>query len=126
MQPYVVDFTMLSMADVAEVGGKNASLGEMIAKLAETGVRVPSGFATTAEAFREFLAGDGLDERIWAALGALDVDDVSALAKTGAAIRQWVLEAPFAQSLEQAIGAAYGELAGATPVAVRSSATAED
>ena len=126
MQPYVVGFATLSMADVAEVGGKNASLGEMIAKLPETGVRVPSGFATTAAAFREFLAGGGLDERIRAALGALDVDDVSALAKTGAAIRQWVLEAPFAQDLEQAIGAAYGELPGATPVAVRSSATAED
>ncbi|MGH6831288.1 MAG: PEP/pyruvate-binding domain-containing protein, partial [Methylocella sp.] len=126
MQRYVVDFATLSTADVAEVGGKNASLGEMIAKLTGTGVRVPPGFATTAGAFREFLADGGLDERIRAALDALDVDDVRALAKTGAAIRQWILEAPFAQRLEQAVGAAYGELPGDAPVAVRSSATAED
>ena len=126
---YVVDFEDLRMGDVERVGGKNASLGEMISQLSHAGIRVPGGFATTAEAFRDFLSQAGLTARINARLATLNPDDVDALAKTGAEIRQWIVEAPLPKQLEQEIVAAYGELmtGGKTfPVAVRSSATAED
>src|SRR5215207_9345085 len=96
----VVPFEQLRMTDVESVGGKNASLGEMISQLAASGVRVPGGFATTAHAFREFLRHGGLTERINARLGALDTDDVRALAEAGAEIRRWVCEAPFPADLE--------------------------
>ncbi|MES1943441.1 phosphoenolpyruvate synthase [Salinisphaera sp. PC39] len=125
----VVWFSELGMGDVDRVGGKNASLGEMISHLHEAGVNVPDGFATTAEAYRQFLAHDKLDERINAALDALDVDDVDALAETGAKIREWVLEHPFPPELEQQIRDAYATLCeghDGLSVAVRSSATAED
>ena len=116
------------MSDVERVGGKNASLGEMISSLASLGVQVPGGFATTAQAYRDFLRQDGLDERIRAALADLDVDDVTKLASTGAQIRQWILSTPFPPQLEQAV---LDELARMSKgadiaVAVRSSATAED
>ena len=87
MSDYVIPFERVKMQDVEVVGGKNASIGEMISHLAELGVKVPGGFATTAQAYREFLAQDGLDERIRSALANLDVDDVTALAETGARIR---------------------------------------
>jgi pyruvate,water dikinase len=130
MSEYVIGFEALGVHDVPRVGGKNASLGEMISRLAEAGVSVPHGFATTAEAYRDFLAQDGLDERIWAELARLDIDDVAALARTGEAIRRWIVETPFPPELEQAIAGAYEKLAeqsgGGFSVAVRSSATAED
>ena len=124
----VVPFEKLRMADVDTVGGKNASLGEMISQLPE-GVRVPTGFATTAHAFREFLKHEGLDARINAKLDALDVDDVNALAATGAEIRAMVENQPFPADLEQGIRAAFATLSGGNDqasFAVRSSATAED
>jgi len=111
------------------VGGKNASLGEMISNLAGAGVSVPGGFATTAQAYRDFLEQSGLNDRIHAALDALDVDDVNALAKTGAQIRQWVMEAEFPARLDSEIRQAFAALANGNDnlaVAVRSSATAED
>jgi len=127
---YVIWFDRLGMDDVERVGGKNASLGEMISHLAEAGVRVPNGFATTAQAYREFLRHDGLDRRIDAALQDLAVDDVEALAHVGAQLRRWVVEAPFPQQLEAEIRAAYETLneqaGGGASFAVRSSATAED
>lgn len=126
---FVIDFKHLGIGDVGQVGGKNASLGEMISNLAEAGVSVPGGFATTADAYREFLQYEGLKERIDATLGALDVDDVEALARAGKQIRAEVMEAPFPQQLEAAVREAYAELSAANPdvsVAVRSSATAED
>jgi pyruvate,water dikinase len=130
MNAYIIWFENLSIRDVPQVGGKNASLGEMISRLSATGVAVPGGFATTAAAYRDFLAQDGLDQRIWAELARLDIADVAALARTGAMIRQWIEAAPFTPALEQAIAAAYAELAarvgGEFSVAVRSSATAED
>ncbi|WP_407277798.1 phosphoenolpyruvate synthase [Aromatoleum evansii] len=127
MTRYVIPFTELRMSDVEQVGGKNASLGEMISQLPAS-VRVPGGFATTADAFREFLAHQGLAEKIRAALDALDVDDVEKLAKTGAQIRQWVVDTPFPAKLEEEIHAAYNALTaeGEGSFAVRSSATAED
>ncbi|RCX09816.1 phosphoenolpyruvate synthase [Extensimonas vulgaris] len=124
----VVPFEKLRMTDVAVVGGKNASLGEMISQLPH-GVRVPTGFATTAHAYREFLRHGGLDQRINALLEALDVDDVRALAKTGADIRAMVQAQPFPPALEQAIDEAFARLSADNPgasFAVRSSATAED
>jgi pyruvate,water dikinase len=116
------------MGDVEHVGGKNASLGEMISNLSRLGVRVPDGFATTAAAYREFLRQDGLDDRIHALLDALDVDDVPALTRTGAEIRKLIMDAPFPANLQEAIGAAWDELREGQDieVAVRSSATAED
>jgi pyruvate,water dikinase len=125
---YVVRFEDLRLADIPRVGGKNASLGEMIANLTARGIRVPGGFATTAAAYRGFLADNGLTARIDARLAALDSDDVEALARCGAEIRRWVVEAPLPARLEAEIAAAYRELmkAGEHPVAVRSSATAED
>ncbi|HSN38623.1 MAG TPA: phosphoenolpyruvate synthase, partial [Burkholderiales bacterium] len=118
------------MSDVASVGGKNASLGEMISQLSSAGVRVPGGFATTAQAYREFLAQNGLAGRISGRLAALDVDNVTALAEAGAEIRRWIVEQPLTPRLQQEIAGAYQKLAagagdGAT-FAVRSSATAED
>lgn len=91
---HVVLLQDLRMGDVEQVGGKNASLGEMISQLARAGIRVPGGFATTASAFRDFLGGAGLAERISSRLASLDPDDVTALAKCGAEIRQWIVEAP--------------------------------
>lgn len=129
MQKNTLWFNGLSMDDVDKVGGKNASLGEMVSNLANVGVSVPNGFATTSYAFNQFLDYEGLDERIHQLLDELDVDDVEALRKTGATIRQWVLEAPFPADLEQDIRDNYKELTDNHPeisVAVRSSATAED
>ncbi|AUW07327.1 phosphoenolpyruvate synthase [Vibrio campbellii] len=129
MQKNTLWFNGLSMDDVDKVGGKNASLGEMVSNLANVGVSVPNGFATTSYAFNQFLDHEGLDERIHQLLDELDVEDVEALRKTGATIRQWVLEAPFPTDLEQDIRDNYKELTDNHPeisVAVRSSATAED
>lgn len=129
MVEYVVSLDKLGVHDVEHVGGKNASLGEMISNLAGAGVSVPGGFATTAQAYRDFLEQSGLNDRIHAALDALDVDDVNALAKTGAQIRQWVMDAEFPPRLDAEIRSAFAELSKGNPnlaVAVRSSATAED
>ncbi|MFO7219741.1 phosphoenolpyruvate synthase [Pseudomonas aeruginosa] len=129
MVEYVVSLDKLGVHDVEHVGGKNASLGEMISNLAGAGVSVPGGFATTAQAYRDFLEQSGLNDRIHAALDALDVDDVNALAKTGAQIRQWVMEAEFPARLDSEIRQAFAVLANGNDnlaVAVRSSATAED
>jgi pyruvate,water dikinase len=125
---YVVAFEHLGMSDVARVGGKNASLGEMIGNLGSHGIRVPGGFATTAAAYRDFLDAGGLAQRIEARLRELDPDDVNALARCGAEIRSWIAEAPLPARLEAEIASAYRSLmsAGEAPVAVRSSATAED
>ena len=125
---YVLPFETLRMTDVEIVGGKNASLGEMISQLANAGVRVPGGFATTAEAFREFLRADSLDKRIEERLSTLDPDDVRALAEAGAQIRQWIIDTPFPESLEQQIRESFAKLDadGKGSFAVRSSATAED
>ena len=127
---YVVPFEALRMTDVDSVGGKNASLGELISQLAATGVRVPGGFATTALAFRDFLAHNGLVERIAARLRGLNTEDVRALAACGAEIRQWVETAPLQPRLEAEIREHFARLereSGPEPsFAVRSSATAED
>ena len=125
---WVVPFEQLRMSDVEVVGGKNASLGEMISQLPD-GVRVPTGFATTAHAFREFLQHESLAQRIHERLAALDIDDVRALAQAGAQIRSWVEAQPFPAALEQAIREAFAKLSNGhaeTSYAVRSSATAED
>ena len=124
----VVPFENLRMTDVESVGGKNASLGEMISQLPQ-GVCVPTGFATTAHAFREFLKHDGLNERINALLAALDTEDVRALALVGAEIRAMVEGQPFPADLQKSIGEAFASLSAQNPqasFAVRSSATAED
>ncbi len=130
MNHLVIPFEELRMTDVEQVGGKNSSLGEMISQLADSGVRVPGGFATTALAYRDFLAQSGLDARINAALDALDVDDVNALAACGARIRRWIMETPFPTELTVAITEQYQRLvtgsAADMSFAVRSSATAED
>ncbi|WP_460105920.1 phosphoenolpyruvate synthase [Pseudomonas sp. H2_G10] len=129
MVEYVVSLDKLGVHDVEHVGGKNASLGEMISNLAGAGVSVPGGFATTAQAYRDFLELSGLNAQIHAALDALDVDDVNALAKTGAQIRQWIMEAEFPEKLNEEIRTAFATLSAGNPdmaVAVRSSATAED
>jgi pyruvate,water dikinase len=124
----VIRFERLGMHDVETVGGKNASLGEMIGSLANLGVRVPGGFATTAQAYREFLKQGGLDERIRTELAALNVDDVSALAATGARIRGWIMSTPFPPELQKAVGDELRRMSNGKEisVAVRSSATAED
>ncbi|HIQ07509.1 MAG TPA: phosphoenolpyruvate synthase [Thiotrichaceae bacterium] len=123
-------FNELGMQDVAIVGGKNASLGEMIQNLSSTGISIPNGFATTADAFWQFLEQDNLKARINTALEALDISDVKALARVGAEIRQWVIETPLPSSLENDIRDAYQQMlteaGGQLSVAVRSSATAED
>ena len=125
---YVLPFEQLRMTDVESVGGKNASLGEMISQLATAGVRVPTGFATTALAFRDFLKHNQLTERIQQRLANLNIDDVRALAQAGAEIRRWIEEAPFQPRLEQEIRHAFAQLdtSGQGSFAVRSSATAED
>ncbi|MBU2427518.1 MAG: phosphoenolpyruvate synthase, partial [Gammaproteobacteria bacterium] len=130
MQEFVVWYQDLGMHDVPRVGGKNASLGEMISNLANAGVQVPGGFATTAEAFNQFLEQSGVNERIYQLLDKTDVDNVTELAKAGSQIRQWVIETPFQPEFEQAIRTAYAELCAGfendASFAVRSSATAED
>ena len=130
MQDYVLWYEELGMNDVGRVGGKNASLGEMISNLANAGVQVPGGFATTAYAFNEFLEQSGLNERIHQTLDSLDVDDVDALAKTGAEIRQWIIDTPFQPAFEDAIKTSFDKIQSAfeqdASFAVRSSATAED
>ncbi len=128
MNEYVVGFESLGMGDVMRVGGKNASLGEMISNLAAAGVGVPGGFATTSSAFRDFLSHDHLGDRINGLLSRLDVDDVNALVEAGRTIRNWIIETPFPVPLENAITACYEELCkdGEIAVAIRSSATAED
>lgn len=126
---YVFPFSQLRMTDVDRVGGKNASLGELLSQLTSAGIRVPDGFATTAEAFRLFLKEGGLEDRISERLTGLDVEDVKALAQAGADIRKWIEEAPFPAELEKEIRAFYEWLKDGQEeisVAVRSSATAED
>ncbi len=126
---HVLQFDLLRMSDVERVGGKNASLGEMISQLSKAGIRVPNGFATTADVYREFLAQSGLDGRIEATLKKLDVDNVEALARCGAEIRGWIESTPFPKQLETEIAQAYWDLTGGdekVSLAVRSSATAED
>ena len=103
----VAPLDQLRMTDVEAVGGKNASLGEMISQLAASGVRVPGGFATTAHAFRQFLGHGGLTDKISARLAALDSDDINALASAGAEIRQWVIDAPLPPEFEAAVRSAY-------------------
>jgi pyruvate,water dikinase len=125
----VVPFQQLRMSDVESVGGKNASLGEMISQLAASGVAVPGGFATTAHAFRQFLQHEGLAQRIQARLDKLDTEDVRALAEAGAQIRQWIVDTPFPADLQQAVRSEFEKLTREHPgasFAVRSSATAED
>jgi len=125
----VLWFNQLGMNDVDRVGGKNASLGEMISGLFNKGVQVPDGFATTADAYREFIAHQGLDARINEALDSLDVNDIKALTSTGAKIRQWIIDTPFPDALDKALEEAFNRLQNGNQglsVAVRSSATAED
>jgi pyruvate,water dikinase len=129
--PQIISLRELSLSDLPVVGGKNASLGEMIQHLSSAGVKVPGGFATTAQAFRDFLAHQGLDEKIYAQLKDLDVDDVQKLAKVGQSIRQAMLDAPFHESFISEIKKAYEQMTQEIgrsdfSVAVRSSATAED
>jgi len=129
VRPYTLPFSSLGRHQVAEVGGKNSSLGEMIANLARLGVSVPDGFATTADAYRDFLAHEGLADRIKQELAPLDVDDVAKLAATGARIRDWIMSTPFPPRLQEEIVSGYRRMAGDrddVAVAVRSSATAED
>jgi len=130
MTDYLRWFENLSIGDVALVGGKNASLGEMIRQLSQHGIRVPNGFATTAAAFRDFLAQNKLDSQISGLLDTLNVDDVNALAHAGQQIRQWIMQARFSSTFEQALHDAYIKLVKlydeTTSFAVRSSATAED
>ena len=128
MEPYVIKLNELGMNDVETVGGKNASLGEMIGNLSDLGVSVPGGFATTAAAYREFLKADSLDDRINELLADLNVDDIEALTSAGARIRSWILEAPLPQRLMDEIHVAWNEMSNGKDitVAVRSSATAED
>lgn len=130
MQEYVLWYQELGMHDVGRVGGKNASLGEMISNLANAGVQVPGGFATTAEAFNEFLEQSGLEAKIHDVLDALDVDDINALSEAGKNIRQWIIDTPFQPQLEDAIKEAFvtlqGDAGDEASFAVRSSATAED
>ena len=128
MNPYLLPFEKLTMRDVELVGGKNASIGEMISGLATLGVSVPGGFATTSHAYRDFLAQGGLDEKIREVLSTLDVDDIEKLARTGAQIRGWMLATPFPQRLQDEVLTAYRAMGSGEhfAVAVRSSATAED
>jgi len=123
---YVVWFQDLGKGDVERVGGKNASLGEMISNLAAAGVNVPGGFATTAQAYRDFLEHNDLTGKINRKLGELDVNDVVALAQAGEEIRGWVEQAPLQPELDRQIRDSYAQMAGEPAVAVRSSATAED
>jgi pyruvate, water dikinase len=128
LEPYVIELEKLGMEDIELVGGKNASLGEMIGKLGELGVSVPGGFATTAAAYREFLSNDGLDRRIRDKLADLDVDNIPALTAAGRTIRAWVAETPLPDRLMRDIEVAWKNMSNGDDirVAVRSSATAED
>ncbi|MEA3108876.1 MAG: pyruvate, water dikinase [Gammaproteobacteria bacterium] len=128
MKPYIIPFEELKNKDVDLVGGKNASIGEMISGLASLGVSVPGGFATTSHAYRDFLAQGGLDERIRSALASLDVDDVERLAVVGKEIRGWMLATPFPARLNDEVLDAWRKMGHGSEfaVAVRSSATAED
>ncbi|MDX2421844.1 MAG: phosphoenolpyruvate synthase [Amphritea sp.] len=128
MQEYIVRLDQVGMDDIDQVGGKNASLGEMITELSGVGVKVPGGFATTATAFRDFLKHNQLDQRISDLLAQLDPEDVNALAATGKQVRQWILDTPFPETLDKAIEQAFVEMGGDDDqaVAIRSSATAED
>ncbi|CED61295.1 phosphoenolpyruvate synthase [Moritella viscosa] len=130
MIEYVIGYEKLGMNDVERVGGKNASLGEMISNLAGAGVQVPGGYATTADAFNQFLEQSGVNDKIYTLLDDLNVDDIAALTKAGATIRQWIIDTPFQPELEAAIAESYEVLAGEAgeqaSFAVRSSATAED
>lgn len=130
MKEFVLWYQELGMHDVGRVGGKNASLGEMISNLANAGVQVPGGFATTAEAFNEFLEQSGLEAKIHNVLDTLDVEDIAALNEAGKDIRQWIIDTPFQPELEEAIKEAFvtlqGDAGDEASFAVRSSATAED
>ena len=128
MNPYIIPFEKLKNTNVELVGGKNASIGEMISRLAGLGVSVPGGFATTAHAYRDFLAQGGLKERIRDALASLDVDDVDRLAAVGKQIRGWMLATPFPSRLQHEVLESWRKMGqgGEFAVAVRSSATAED
>ncbi|PID41570.1 MAG: phosphoenolpyruvate synthase [Proteobacteria bacterium] len=129
MDKYIVWFSELGMGDVSKVGAKNASLGEMISNLSHAGVSVPSGFATTSEAYMEFLATNGLDKRIRGLLEDMDVNDVHSLSKTGAEIRRWIVDTPFPKAFDDSIATAFSRLTGENEnlsVAVRSSTTAEE
>ena len=130
MSDYIVWFDQLTKNDVGIVGGKNASLGEMISHLSKMGVNVPGGFATTTHAYRDFLMSNGLTERIKQLLDPLDVSDINALTTVGKTIRGWLLEASLPTTLIQAVTQAYEGLVAregdAISFAVRSSATAED
>ena len=128
MQPYIINLDQLGMQDVETVGGKNASLGEMIANLSNLGVDVPGGFATTSAAYREFLATDGLDARINALLSDLDVDNIAALTAAGKTIRDWIIDTDLPDKLMVDVRTAWDEMSAGRDitVAVRSSATAED
>ena len=125
---YIIPFEELRMSDVEIVGGKNASLGEMISQLHSKGVRVPTGFATTALAFRDFLDHHQLTQKIIDRLASLNIDDVKALAQAGQDIRRWIVEVPLQERLENEIRTAFAKLDadGKGSFAVRSSATAED
>ena len=130
MQENVLWYQNLGMSDVERVGGKNASLGEMISNLSNVGVQVPGGFATTAFAFNDFLEQSGVNDKIYALLDTLDVNDIAALTDCGAKIRQWIIDTPFLPQMQKDIEEAYAQLAGEfgseASFAVRSSATAED
>jgi pyruvate,water dikinase len=130
VQEFILWYQELGMDDVSRVGGKNASLGEMISNLSNAGVQVPGGFATTSHAFNQFLEQSGVETKIHEILDALDVDDVNALAEAGKTIRQWILDTPFQTELEDEIKSAFiklqGEMGDEASFAVRSSATAED
>jgi len=130
VQENVLWYEVLGMNDVDRVGGKNASLGEMISNLSNVGVQVPGGFATTSYAFNEFLEQSGINDKIYQLLDNLDVDDLAALAKSGETIRNWIIETPFLPQMQEDIAKAYSTLAGGfaddASFAVRSSATAED
>ena len=110
LMPNVLAFNQVSLKDLEIVGGKNASLGEMIQHLSKAGVKVPGGFATTAHAFKDFIAQNGLGQEIYQKLATLDVDDVKALAKVGAEVRQAILDTPFKPSFVEEVRAAYAEM----------------
>src|SRR6478735_12422539 len=108
-------YRQVGMADVAQVGGKNASLGEMVSNLAGAGVRVPGGFATTADAYRAFLENNGLDDRIRAAVEAVDITAVAELARVGAQVREWIEQQPIPAGLERDIRSAFDTLIAGDP-----------
>jgi pyruvate,water dikinase len=129
LNTHIIQYDQLTINDVERVGGKNASLGEMIGNLSSLGVSVPNGFATTADAYREFLAADGLDKRINDRLDALDVDNIDDLTSAGADIRRWIIETPFQADFDKSLEQAFIQMQDGNEnlkVAVRSSATAED